>query len=977
MGQHDPFETLNHILGKYRRDVHRLSPPVPPDALASTEAHLGGRLPSGLRSFLLRHNGAELFRQSLRIHGVTEFKPAGSHAPGVTVFAESFDGTRWAFARDNDGEHAFGLWDGTVMQPLHATFGAWLDSGLEILDARVTREEDKHTIRLANSPSDPHQLFLAGSRALVEGRPEEAQPLLETCVRLDPVHPKAWQYLGDTLAGHDRTAARKAWLNAFHLTRLPLAWPGAPCPDPSLLTSLGRAFEQSESWESELERFLEERVHNVRSQAAFDFLVATAQALARSLAHRGRRERAREVLTELLARTPLFAISRPSWDATVQLTDLEIDLGMHDEAEQRIRAIRQDGPDHLQGTAATLLARIVVQRLEPWADEVLDEAEELVDHDDDRIRLGLWRVNKLMREGDFEQAGTWLTRVHELVRRGAPRSLQATERIVTGDLARLQGHIDDAREAWLEATEVLGDRPDPELALRLTVRRGDLALDHDDLDQAVQCYQQAVRRYGELELPLRAAWAMLRLARLSDEPEPLIQAARARFLKADMAAGVAITDAMLRQPQASLDWHIERATEHARSRQQAQRSRPPYTRQDADRPERRLGAHRAAVASGSEKIVHALAHTLDGCARAMEISHGRPLDPAVLRYTAAVHLLAGHRSYQAARILLDHLFQERVTGSARRALQGVVARTQNAALVDGLLQVIERPQTVHGAGLAAAAEALGLRRERAAYEPLLRLAQAKLPPHTKKAVLLALGRIGRRQAVEVLVPHLAEPLLAEATALALLMLGDRRGVDFHARALAQDDVRVVGQPGEIVGRYGGPDYLLVLTALAGGSDDPAAFTAIHGLGLLGDIRAIPHLLAALDLRHPKRAEIATGSLQILTGHQVDRDETHLQKLWTSWWEDNGADFTAGIRYRHGKVFGCGQLIDTMGSSVDSWTRRTAYDELVITSGYHTAFDTDGPWRTQQEHLKSWRRWWMGARHQLPAGRWYLDGKPID
>jgi hypothetical protein len=61
---------------------------------------------------------------------------------------------------------------------------------------------------------------------------------------------------------------------------------------------------------------------------------------------------------------------------------------------------------------------------------------------------------------------------------------------------------------------------------------------------------------------------------------------------------------------------------------------------------------------------------------------------------------------------------------------------------------------------------------------------------------------------------------------------------------------------------------------------------------------------------------------------------------------------------------------------DPYIRRTAYDELVITTGQRLPFDSDGPWRVQLAHLKAWRQWWSANRARLPSGRWYLDGAPI-
>ena len=51
-------------------------------------------------------------------------------------------------------------------------------------------------------------------------------------------------------------------------------------------------------------------------------------------------------------------------------------------------------------------------------------------------------------------------------------------------------------------------------------------------------FKIAVDGFGHNELPVREGWALVRLARLSDKPEPLLQAARHRFERSDLAAGI-------------------------------------------------------------------------------------------------------------------------------------------------------------------------------------------------------------------------------------------------------------------------------------------------------------------------------------------------------------------------------------------------------------------------------------------------------
>lgn len=977
MSAPDAFATLERMLQKYKRDVHQLAGPAGGDAINALEAHIGRRLPTGLRALLSRHNGGELFRGALRLRSTAEIAPATESSRGVWLFADGHDGLVWAFGRQIDGEHAFGPWDGERLQPWHATFHGWFDATLEVLDARVQRPEDRTSIRFEADPDDPFQLYDAGLRALHAGRPEEAAPLFERATRADSGHVLAWQRLGDALAASDRVASRKAWLQALQASRLPLPWPGSPALDPEVFPSLARTFAEPEEWERELERFLQERVHEVHTAEEFAIVVAAATAHGESLVRRGRRARAREVLADLLTRSTLFSAKLVPWEVVLSLASIEVDLGHHDEAEKLIRRVRFEGPPEHQGEALLLLGKLTVMREEPWAEEILDDALNHAAGDDAKIAISLLRVERASRQGRREEAKGWLETARRLVAQGAPRLLRAQAALAEGDVHRLTPDHEAARAAFRRAFEILGDRPSPELRWRIELRLGDAAAAEGELDEARLRYRAAASGFANQELPVREAWALVRLARVSPPDAPsLLQAARARFLDADLAAGVAVSDAMGNHPALSLSWHLERATEHARARFNAQRSRPPWHRSDAERPERRLGAHRMAIGACGDAVVESITVEMEASSRAIRGGRGRPLDPPVLRYIAAVDLLAGHRSYAAAQILLRDLIEDRVDGVARRALQGAIARSPNAALVDGLLQCVEQPNSVPATAVAAAAEVLGLRREAEAAEALAVLVSPPAGSQVRRAAITALGRIGRRDKVDRIALALEEPLLAEAAALSLLMLGDRRGIDFHARALSEYRRDLSGHPGEIVGRYGGPSHLLVLLPAAAQGEDDVALGALQGLGLMGDPRAVPALLKALDPHDPKKVEVANGSLTTLTGNVEDPDQPGLARRWAQWWEQHQHRFPAGVRHRDGKPFDPGLLIGRMEHD-DPWVRRTAYDELVITTGQRLPFDSDGPWRVQQAHLKAWRQGWTAARARMPAGRWYLDGRPID
>lgn len=977
MNAADLFSPLERVVAKYRRDVHELSTEAQHEALTALEGHLGRALPADLRAFLARHNGAHLFRGALRIRSTAEMSLASEQASQVVLFADQHDGTRWAWTSDSQGEPVFGVWDGSRLDARHTRFAGWLRGTLSVLDARVAQRHDQDSLRFEADPTDPAQLIQAGDRAMHAGLPHEAEALYRRATATAPENVLAWQRFGEALTAHDRTAARRAWLEAFRRVRLPLAYPGAPCFDPELLRSLRPAFADDDAWERELERFLQEQVQDVTDAEGAALVVAVGMQLARSRVRRGRRRQAREALSQLHAACRTYAWRAQPWEAILALAGLEIDLGNHDEAEALLRRVRRDAPPAAHGRAWIQLAQLAVARQEPWAEDILtdalaaataskDEAEEA-----EAAMLG---VERALRQDRLDEAMRWLEAARAGVNRVSLRPLQAHLALLEGEVERQREQPERAARWYRHALELASLPDHAELHWRVHLRLGDLALDQGRPQEAEPMYVAACRGFAEAELPVREAWALLRLARVARDPARLAAAARDRFKEHDIAAGVAATDGLLGDPGLSLGWHLERATAHARARFEAQRCRHGLERADAERPERRLGAHRLAIAACSNRVVTALVKEMDTCARAQSGGRNRVNDPPVLRYIAAVDLLAGHPSFEAAVALLEHLLGRAVEGASRRALQGAIARSPNASLVDGLLTCIERPSEYPGPSVAEAAELLGLRREGVALPALANLAAPGGNPVARRAAVIALGRVGDRKLADHIAPALQDPALAEHAALSLLMLGDRRGLDFHGRALDKGRTDLSGSPGEIVGRFGGPSWLLLLRSAAEGDDD-RAIGAIQGLGLLGDPRGLPTLLKKLESRNRQVVDAAAAALHLMSGHAEDMDDPGSRTRYNLWFEKHEGSFRSSLRYRHGQVFEVGHLIDRLGDP-DPWVRRTAYDELVITTGQNLPFDAEGPWRVQCAHLAAWRKWWSANRARFPAGGWFLDGEKI-
>ena len=964
----DPFLPLLEVVDRYRQDVHQLQPPCSIDALEASIEHIGQPLPLAFSRFLQRWNGAILFRGALRIRSAPDLASASERARNVVVFADGpLETDRWAFA-PGAGHAVFGRWDDNGFEPLHESFEKWLEATIRILDETAREPEQRLKIRLEVDPECGFLMFKEAKRVLAAGDPDQAHTLLRKATVADSALVGAWQALGDTLLGEDSQAAQWAYLKAFRTVRLPATVQLADPVGPGLLRTMARLFPAGDDgWERELVRFLGESVTDLHHCEEMDLAEAAVVELATVRLARGEREAAHEALTDFLDRARGFHVRGPYAEASLLLASVETDLGHHDDAERRLRHLRIMPPP-ISSRAQLVLGRLTVMRQEPWAEAILCEALEGLEAPAHKSQAWILLGERHITNRNMDAAADAFNEAQKLAGQTQNNRLSARAAMGMGDLCRLQEQTAAAETCYRDAREKA--EGDPELLQRVLIRRGDLFQAHGEIAKAREDYRRAADGFSSLGLPLREAWARLRLAQLGDFDEA--NTSLALFKASDLAAGVAAADACLGNPARSLDWHLERSTEHARNRSNAQRARPPLTRADADRPERRLGAHRMAIAACDVQVVMHLSQQLEKSAKLLSMANPRLTDPNLAKYVAGVDLLAGHRSFEASEVLLNQLLEIRLGGLAGRALVGAVARSPNAALVDGLLEALDGG--FDPKGMALAAEVLGWRRERAAVETLLGLTGKDANPTVRKAAVIALGRIGDPRAIDQLVEMLDEPELAEETSVALLLLGEWQGVNAQAQALVSERPGLSRSLGEIVGRYGGPSYLLLLFRTAE-KEGPAGMGALQGLGYLGDPRVVPRLLDALGSRDQARAQVASGALELMTGHHEDWSESLLRNRWMTWWESHGTGFQDGLRYRHGRLMDPGLLVDRL-SHDDPLVRRSTYDELVISTGIRLPFDAEGPFRVQIAHQAKWRRWWQESASQFPAGRWSFHGDAI-
>ncbi|MEC9388863.1 MAG: HEAT repeat domain-containing protein [Myxococcota bacterium] len=965
----DPFQSLLAVVDRYRNDVHNLRAPATEEAVASARSNLTQPIPRSLMRFLHRWNGAVLFRGVLQIRSVNELASAAEHVPDVIVFADGpLETDHWAYAPDAHGDAVFGRWTGELFEPLHEDFQSWLAATIQILDNNIRDPEARFQTRLDADPNSGFLLLQLAERLLTNGKTDAAIERLRQATAAHPGMMGAWERLGVALLNSDQGQARWALLKAFRGARLPQSVPTVFQPSAALVTTLAGLFPKGDdAWERELIHFLTEAVTDVVSYEELSTVELAGVALAQVHLDRQDRTEAHSVLVDLLERARGFQLRGPMPEATLMLARIEVDLGHHDDAERRLRALRYD-PRPTSDRARLLLGTIAASRQEPWCEAILLECLAHMTRPADRSEALLMLGERHLLREHYDEAKTAFSEAQTLAKAANLDSLEAQAVLGLGDVLRLTGEYGRAAETYQQARGLAGDNA--ELLQRVLIRRGDLFRLQGDAERAVQDYERAADEYGRLGLPIREAWARLRMAQTGTPGAA--EDAHALFKSVDHAAGVAASDAIAGHPARSLDWHLNRSADHSRDRWNAQRARPPLTRADAERPERRIGAHRMAIAACTTEVVAVLRSEIDALSKTIDLNSPRSTDPNLARFVAATDLLSAHRSYEAAEALLNHLLVVKPGGIAKRALVGAMARSPNAALVDGLLDALEGSSDPQALGNAI--EVLGLRREPLAIEPLKAMVGPGNNPTSRKAAIVSLGRIGDISSIDCLLPSLEEPELAEETSVALLLLGEWQGVDYQAQSLASHRPGMNRSLGEIVGRYGGPNYLLLLFRSAE-LEGPAGLGALQGLGYLGDPRAIPRLIEATASRDPARVRVASGALELITGHHEDPEESLLRNRWTNWWAEHESHFEDGFRYRHGRLMDPGLLIDRL-SHDDPMVRRSTYDELVIATGQRLPFDAEGPYRVQTMHIANWRQWWMNNNEAFPAGRWTFHGEQI-
>ena len=571
----DPFQPLLSVIDRYRNDVHNLRGPATEDALAQAAQVLTTPIPRSLLRFLHRWNGAVLYRGVLQIRSVSELAPAADHVGGVIVFADGpTEADHWAYAHDEQGEAVFGRWNGRNFEPLHERFDAWLAATIHILDNNIREIDQQFEARIEKDPDCGYLLLQRAEHMIGAERMEEACELLRRATAANPGLVGAWDRLGQSLLVSDAGQARWALLKAFRGIRLPENVPTVYAPDANLVRTLSGLFPAGDDgWERELVHFLSEAVSDAGNYDELNMIEVAGVSLAQIHLDRNDRDAAHTVLVDLLERARAFQVRGPMQEAVLMLARIEMDLGHHDDAERRLRALRYD-PRPTSDRARLIIGTIAASRQEPWCETILEECVAHLTEPKDRCEALLLLAERRLLRDQHKNAEAMFNQAQQIARAADLTELQARAALGIGDVQRSRGMLSEAAETYQTARKLAGDNT--ELLQRVLIRRGDLFRSQGDLNRAIEDYQRAADEYANLGLPIREAWARLRLAQVGVEGAS--EQAHALFKSVDHAAGVAASDSISGHPARSLEWHLNRASDHARDRWNAQRARPPLSR---------------------------------------------------------------------------------------------------------------------------------------------------------------------------------------------------------------------------------------------------------------------------------------------------------------------------------------------------------------------------------------------------------------
>ena len=961
------FTALYAVLERYQQQIHHLEPGVGGSAITKQEQYLKQSIPFGLRSFLRLHNGATLFYGDLYIRSILELAPASRNQSNIILFAQ-MEYEVWAYTFDHQGHPIFGLWQDERFIPLYQSFEDWLMSSVTLLDTGPFENywEKRQELHPENALFQVFEIEML----LVNGAYEEVLPKLGNLVNQHPT-PRHLIHLAHCLYELQKSDWEYFYTQAVQNLCFPLPYLSYVPDNMELWRVAHQHMRDLPIWKKALEELWEKQVSKTKN--AFNLQLLEQMTLLYWDILRNEQD-----LTDEPSKYPLkdFYISVRQcfvdWEVSfepVQLTLAWIDhlifQAQHNQAEETIFGLQLRHPE-ISDLCELRLARIVVHREEPWGLHILFDLEESTDDVNIQAECWLLAAQYCLESEALERAVDYLTEATAHIERLENQRLHTQLWLLKARLAHHEQKLGVAIECIENAKMHNADLENFWLSGKILDFEGNLYHTMKQIDTANKRFEAAFKAFQKWQCKLEMAQTLMHWGRSIQDKTYFVEA-RKLYKSLQVAIGVAVTENTLADH--SWKWYLEEATTLFDQRMRAQRAIGMGMRRIADCPERRLYGIQVAVADSPEAILEMLSTELDHVVQLLNGAEVSVSHEAYPRLVACLELIANHPSYRSTELLLDLLTRQTVSGLVRDALCQILSRVRNISIITEMMQIMPKEGT---ANIGLMVEILGLRREVSALKIIASILSKSTDVSVQKDCILALGRLGDASAIPLVEQWDEVEGLEEVTSLALLLLGEHDALAKQAQALAGGELGGCVHLGHIIGRYGGPRYLLLLFSLAK-SDLPIRISAIHGIGYLGDPRAIPLLIELTGFRDREIAEAASASLELLTGHFEDTEEYLLRARWQSWYEENQGAFEVGSRYRQGMMMTPMVLIDQLADD-DRLVRMTAYDELVISTGVNLPFDVDGTWRLQKAHIQAWKSWWSINQFRYNPGEWLYQGQ---
>lgn len=970
---HSPISEIYPILGRFQQHVHHLEPGVEPQRFAEREITLQSGIPDDLRQFLLNHNGAVLFDGDLCIRSINALSIAAANHPEVVCFAQmnvlhdpldldGFQTELWAYIIDANGKGCYGLWEDGTFTPLYNSFQDWLLSNVQLLVDGTFPSAFSKRRALTHYP-----IFFDATHVDGWMNNEDYGRACEVLGELLQVFPtpKNWLNYANCLKVLHRPGWENALLEAIRNLHFPLSYAGAV---PEEINWIGDIVDDVPALRSSIEEVLEHlwleetsllpeylSIHDLHNLESVALLLCHATT------------RAPFKFSDLIDQFSKWNTQFVPARLILKQIDAYTEQDQHDAAESLIFGLMRRN-ERFESECLLRLARIVVGRHEPWGLHILFDLLDTSPAQELEIEAWLLAAQYCLDNEHFDQARSFLSNVethHDIEEEHVFSGWYWQSQAV---LSHHEQRLGEAAQSFLKAKR---QTPDDE-----RIRIGSILSDEALLYQSLQepntanvRYESAMHQFSQVNASLRMAETLLGWARLSGSQQHFQQAATL-FQQVGFASGLSVVDKYLSGRKNTWTWYLETTKELVQRWVQYRRAQGRGVRQEADNPERRMYGLKMAVSDSPTAIVDLLRSQVYAARTIIERDLVTPSHDQYAYFVAGIELLLVHPSMEAHDAILEFVRSTKMNTVAIQALVHCLSRTRNVLVIESLQQCLTPQESVSTHWIAT--QVLGERRETGAIQSIVQLLDITEEIVVQQSCLIALGRLGDDSVIPVLDPYGDIPHLMEHWATALLLLGDDIAVHQLAGQLSEGKLGQQSILGHLVGRYGGTTNLLLLKRL-GNSELPVNVSAIHGLGYLGDSRALPTLLEMTGLRDRKKATAASYALELITGHHENTEEYLLRARWQSWLEDHN-QWTLNVRYRNGQPMSPAQLIEDLEHD-DRLVRSSAYDELVIVTGVSLPFDVDGSWRVQKAHIAEWKSWWEQHKSTYPIGRWMLHGTP--